>query len=530
MIRVLIVDDDVHCAEGVKYSIDWETLEIGGVYTAYSMKQAQKILLHEEIHIILCDVEMPKGSGLELLQWIKEQGMKPVSILLTSYASFRYAKEAVKLGCMDYLLKPATGDDLTNVLKKAVICVKENREKDKYTQLAGYWNDNEKERIRRFWKEILSQDIPMDSTAISRQAEKEHLAFDSQNRYLPVIFKVMREKKIQGQRRWADQLAEELENHSFSIHEQNIVASGGSRVLVIIEEKGGYDVSWKTMVHNCRKIVLRYEKTNNIFVACYIGKFMESGSLAPQYRRLCELDADNVAEYTGVYILGEESPSITYRCPDIEKWIRFYREGKYDDSYREIMEYVDQLVYDRQVNREVLEHLLQDLMQAFYIVLGEKEIQAHLLFQGEEATELYQNAVCSVRNFKKWMEHINTKTAVYVKLAANTNSVVSKIEIYIKQHLGEELSRTNLAKHVFLSPDYLSRIFRQEKGISLSEYITDERMKKAKQLLCETNTSVGDIAYQVGYSNLTYFIRVFRERNHMTPVQYRDRNHILRTK
>ena len=274
MIRVLIVDDDVHCAEGVKYSIDWETLEIGGVYTAYSMKQAQKILLHEEIHIILCDVEMPKGSGLELLQWIKEQGMKPVSILLTSYASFRYAKEAVKLGCMDYLLKPATGDDLTNVLKKAVICVKENREKDKYTQLAGYWNDNEKERIRRFWKEILSQDIPMDSTAISRQAEKEHLAFDSQNRYLPVIFKVMREKKIQGQRRWADQLAEELENHSFSIHEQNIVASGGSRVLVIIEEKGGYDVSWKTMVHNCRKIVLRYEKTNNIFVACYIGKFM----------------------------------------------------------------------------------------------------------------------------------------------------------------------------------------------------------------------------------------------------------------
>ena len=143
---------------------------------------------------------------------------------------------------------------------------------------------------------------------------------------------------------------------------------------------------------------------------------------------------------------------------------------------------------------------------------------------------MYQNAVCSVRNFKKWMEHINTKTAVYVKLAANTNSVVSKIEIYIKQHLGEELSRTNLAKHVFLSPDYLSRIFRQEKGISLSEYITDERMKKAKQLLCETNTSVGDIAYQVGYSNLTYFIRVFRERNHMTPVQYRDRNHILRTK
>lgn len=530
MIKVLIVDDDVHCAEGVKYSIDWEQLGIEEAYTAYSMKQAQKVLLEYEIHIILCDVEMPKGSGLELLQWVEEQGMKPVSILLTSYASFRYAKEAVTLGCMDYLLKPVAGDELTNVLKRAVLCVKDNREKEKYTQLAGYWNDNEKERIRRFWKEILSQEVPLDSIAISKQAEKEHLAFNAQSRYLPVIFKLMHEEMAEKQKSWMDRLTEELEMKSLAVHEQNIVVSGGGRVLVIIEEKGEYDAAWEKLVEKCRKAALRFEKTYHVLVACYIGKFMESGSLAPQYKQLCELDADNVAEYAGVYILGEEPPLITYRRPDIENWISFFREGNYDDSYREIMEYVESLVCDRQVNKEVLEHLLQDLMQAFYIVLGEKEIQAHLLFQGEEATELYQNAVCSVRNFKKWMKHMIAKAITYVKLAANTNSVVNKTEIYIKQHLGEELGRVNLAKHVFLSPDYLSRIFRQEKGISLSEYITDERMKKAKQLLRETDMSVSDIAYQVGYSNLTYFIRVFRERNQVTPVQFREHNHILRTK
>lgn len=86
MIGVLIVDDEVLCAEGVKCSTDWNALEVDQVYTAYSMKQAMKVLEEHEVDIILTDVEMPKGTGLDLLEWVREGGMNPVSILLTSYA------------------------------------------------------------------------------------------------------------------------------------------------------------------------------------------------------------------------------------------------------------------------------------------------------------------------------------------------------------------------------------------------------------------------------------------------------------
>ena len=74
MIGVLIVDDEVLCAEGVKCSTDWNALEVDQVYTAYSMKQAMKVLEEHEVDIILTDVEMPKGTGLDLLEWVREGG------------------------------------------------------------------------------------------------------------------------------------------------------------------------------------------------------------------------------------------------------------------------------------------------------------------------------------------------------------------------------------------------------------------------------------------------------------------------
>ncbi len=116
------------CAEGVKCSTDWNALEVDQVYTAYSMKQAIKVLEENDVDIILTDVEMPKGTGLDLLEWVREQGMNPVSILLTSYAQFNYAKQAIELGVLEYLLKPIDSKLLYQVFEKAVSKVKEKHE------------------------------------------------------------------------------------------------------------------------------------------------------------------------------------------------------------------------------------------------------------------------------------------------------------------------------------------------------------------------------------------------------------------
>ena len=95
------------------------------------------------------------------------------------------------------------------------------------------------------------------------------------------------------------------------------------------------------------------------------------------------------------------------------------------------------------------------------------------------------------------------------------------MEQYIRAHYEEPLSLDLLAEKVYLTPHYLSSIFIQEKGIGINKYIKNLRMEKARELLTGTNMKISEICERVGYSNLSYFCRTFRNEFGMTPEQYR---------
>lgn len=92
---------------------------------------------------------------------------------------------------------------------------------------------------------------------------------------------------------------------------------------------------------------------------------------------------------------------------------------------------------------------------------------------------------------------------------------------YIQKHLGEVISREIICQKLFISERHLSRLFHQELGISLTDYITACRIERAKELLEETDFPVTDIGSHVGFSYPAYFAKVFRERTGMSPVGYR---------
>ena len=88
MVHLLIVDDEDLTVKRLQSSIQWESLGISQVFSAFSMGQAQKLFREQQIDIMLCDIEMPAGSGLELLQWVREQGYQTINIFLTGHANF----------------------------------------------------------------------------------------------------------------------------------------------------------------------------------------------------------------------------------------------------------------------------------------------------------------------------------------------------------------------------------------------------------------------------------------------------------
>jgi YesN/AraC family two-component response regulator len=118
--NVLIVDDDRFIVGALAAKIDWESLSVEHVYQAFNIRQAQKIFEEQVIHILISDIRMPQGSGLDLLSWVRERDNDVEAIFLTNYAQFHYAQKALELQSLDFFLKPVAFDKLYPVLKKAV--------------------------------------------------------------------------------------------------------------------------------------------------------------------------------------------------------------------------------------------------------------------------------------------------------------------------------------------------------------------------------------------------------------------------
>lgn len=126
-ISILIVDDDKLLVKKYRDTIDWESLGISAVFIAYNIRQAKKILEEYEVPLLLCDIDMPHGSGLELLEYLREQKREIECIFLSSYANFAYAQAAVRYSARDYLLKPISNAELGNRIAQAVAYIREKK-------------------------------------------------------------------------------------------------------------------------------------------------------------------------------------------------------------------------------------------------------------------------------------------------------------------------------------------------------------------------------------------------------------------
>lgn len=140
-------------------------------------------------------------------------------------------------------------------------------------------------------------------------------------------------------------------------------------------------------------------------------------------------------------------------------------------------------------------------------------------------TQLFKdvNDQYDIEDFYFWFIRLIKNTFTELDKMENnpTKTVVALIEKVIMEHLEEDLSLEYIAEKVFLSPKYISRIFKEEKGVNITQFITDCKLKKAAKLLLETNITIEELIKQVGFSSSNYFIKKFKEKYSITPVQYR---------
>jgi two-component system, response regulator YesN len=529
MLHLLIVDDEILFVEGLKSELDWEALGIGQVFTAYNIRQAKEIFEVHRIDLMLCDIEMPRGNGLELLSWVKEVHPETESIFLTCHADFQYAQQAVQLGSFDYLLKPVPPSKLEMVIQKAREKISQKSELQQYSQYGQFWFRYQPLLIERFWLDILHQTIPSSPGAISKAAGDRNIPYSEEMRFLPLLMSIQRYHKdlsLRDEKILEYALQNSLEEMVTGLKKNvHIFALGERKLLAILSWDQGSLSEMEQLKAGCTAYIESCQQYFYCDLSIYMGKQAYGHEVAAIVRELSNLNKNNVAysnkvfQLTGMPVNSSEDLTL----PDMNVWSVMLKEGAVQEVFSEAEQFLSGLVNRSGLDAGVLHQFQHDLLQLVYYVLKLKGIQAHQLLRDSETLDLSERAVCSITDMKAWVRHIMSRSFQYARTVEQSQSVTERVKAYISLHMNDhELSREAIANHVYLNMDYMDRIFKKETGLSVTEYLTYERLNLAKELLAKTDLSIGSIALQAGYSNFAHFSKRFKSVVMMNPNEYRQ--------
>jgi len=528
--HVLIVDDEIHSIRGVQAGVNWGKYDITSVYTANNLRQAQEIFLNHKVDLLLCDIEMPKGSGLDLLKWVREHYSDTEAIFLTCHSDFIYAKKALQLKSFNYLLKPVDYQELETVIHDALEKIKKDREtrmvEESYHRLKESHHSHMQER---FWLDLIQQAFPATKETIKEQMIRYHLSYTEANTFLPILFHVQE---------WKEKL---------SVHEEKVSQYALNKALTeIIEEykMDGYvlnlEVGYVLMIialetpinlkefnNDCNQFILEFAQFFLCDLCGYMGNPVPIEDLVGMVQNLQEFDRNNVTESNKTMICNKhrECLSSSPILPTTD-WTSLMKSGpkeKFLDAIN--LYFTNWKKSDENLTAQSLHLFYQDFLQLIFYVLQVKGIQANQVYSQNLLTEKPHRVLKSLNSLRDWVIYIADVAMDQLHLPQEKGSVVDIVKKYIHENLGEQrLSREDIANFVYLNPDYLTRIFKKQTGFSISDYLQQQRIEYAKKLLIETNSPVSEVALSAGYSNFSYFSTIFKKMTKLNPMEYRKKS------
>ena len=207
--NLLVVDDEYFAIQGIMEGVNWSVLEFDRVLEAGSYTQAVEILEAEPVDLILCDIEMPDESGLELIAWVNEHRPDTECIIFSCHDEFDFARQAVQLQCLDYILKPVRYDYLTEVLKKAMQTVKKKYHQKTLTDYGQKYIDHFAAPARReenvdvveftvnYIEQHLQEELSVRSLATAAYVSPDHLTRLFKKRFGQKVSDYIFQKRMQ---------------------------------------------------------------------------------------------------------------------------------------------------------------------------------------------------------------------------------------------------------------------------------------------------------------------------------------------
>lgn len=537
-IKVFLVEDEMVIRRGIKNSIDWEKEGYIFCGEASDGELAYPMIIKEKPDILITDIRMPFMDGLELCKLVKKELPNIKILILSGYDEFDYAKEAIRLGVTEYLLKPISSGKLLEALNGVSESIRREKEdKDLVRKYMEEMRENTEHEKQKFFEQMIAGNLSM---ADALETGKKYEMNLSAGMYNLLLFRFTLGKEnrksgeLLGEAEYAiEKLTERLE---YVFEFQRGVEGWAFLLMADNEEQMSERV--KELSKDLEEIMKNYS-----IIAYFGGIGQPVARLRELEESFREAERALAARFTMELnrIISVEDIRMAQNVDtlddieitsfgEIEKTRTMLEKFLNNGAEDEIDEFVD--VYINELPEENLKSVLMCqyiIMDAYIVMMSFCEkiegIEGEMQAQSEEL----KNSMKTIQTLEEIKNYIRMllKKIIGVRDTISGRRYSNIIEIakdqIRKTYMSDEISLNTIAAEVGMSPSYFSSIFSKEMGKTFVEYLTEIRMDRAKELLMCSSMKTSEIGYEVGYKDPHYFSYIFKKTQNCTPKEFRAR-------
>ena len=526
--KIMLVDDEEEVRTSIIRKIDWQDAGFEVIGDAENGKEALEKIEQNEPDVVLTDIRMPYMDGLEMAENIRQRYPSIKIVIFSGFDEFEYAKKAIKLNVIEYILKPVNVEELTAILKKIKKNLDEEIEQKRNVTLlresyikslpairehflndlihGGMEEAQIEEKLNEYAIDVAGA-VKWVIAAIHLEPDEKvdkAVSLHQQRELIPISVRNLIEEKLEGQYRFI------------------VFHSSFETILLVAIDKDNTQTGLIALLGDICK-----ETKKILEVSVTIGVGESCSSLTdlsrPCHTALNALGYRAITGSGGVICIGDMEPSghekLRFDSRMESELIAAVKFGPKEKIRSVIDGMEDARVHYRQYQAYVLAiiNVLTQLSQQYDLRISE-------MFGVENDYFEILGRVQKMENVRPYLTEVALKmnAGMEEERSNTTKNVIHEAKQYIQDNFQDpDLSVEKICRHLHMSPAYFSTMFKKETGQAYIAYLTDVRLGRAVELLMATDDKTYIIAEKVGYPEQNYFSYVFKKKFGVSPTRYR---------
>lgn len=540
MYRMIIADDEIIVRESLVEAIPWKNLGVNVSASAANGQEAYELCKELKPDILLTDIRMPILDGLEVAMRLKDEGMKTKVLIISGISDFNYAKTALEVNAEGYILKPIKVNELEAAVTKVVNRLNiERTTEEKIRSMRQQIKENSILAREQFLRRLV-KGAYKDENEILRKIDYFDIGLITDSLFLIGTCKI---DQINDENWNSSEESRQL--HVFSI--LNIIneilethrigfcfCTDESEFVIIFSQKERDVVLIQEVSEEILSFINKFLDTYvSICLGRYVNKFIQlylsykDASTAIQFRFYTGggsiLNIEDINKITDTNIGGQEKLDKKSLTDQMAYHIKIGDNQSVQALLGEIFNELPRLM------TQSISYVKSFCIEFILVVIqavSDAESSVSQVVPDYAIIIDRINKIATLPELESYLKSVLLPISKHFsdKYLQKNDRIIRKVREYIDVNYPEEISVVKIAGEVFMSPNYVGLIFRQETGESITEYLTRVRIEASKELLKNPELKVLDISERVGYINSQYFSTIFKKYTGLSPQQYRTLN------